>query len=336
VGPLAKVKIAVDAMGGDHAPGCVIEGAALAVQRGALRVDELLLVGQAQAVRPLLASHGLGQVELIDAPEVVGMDESAATAIRTKKNSSIAVAMRAVQAGQAQAFVSAGNTGAVVAASSLVLGRLSGVSRPGIAAPVPSRSGPCIIIDVGANIYCKPEHMLQYAVMASLYACAAFDKDRPHVGLLNIGEEEGKGNELIQAVHGLLQASPLNYGGFVEGQDIMSGDFDVVVCEGFVGNAILKVAEGLGAFVREQVQSAFASHPPTAEVAEAVKEGFRKLDYAEYGGAPLLGVSAPVLIGHGRSRPHAIMNMLRAARMAVSKDVTRHILERLGQRETVR
>ena len=317
-------------MGGDHAPGCVIEGAALAVQRGVLRVEELLLVGRSADVQPLLGSHGLAQAELLDAPEVVGMDESAA-AIRTKKGSSIAVAMRAVQEGRAQAFVSAGNTGAVVAASSLVLGRLAGVARPGIAAPVPSRTGPCIVIDVGANIYCKPEHMLQYAVMASEYARAAFGKDRPHVGLLNIGEEEGKGNELIQAVHALLQASSLHYGGFVEGQDIMSGDFDVVVCEGFVGNAILKVAEGLGAFVREQVQSAFTSHPPTAEVAGAVKEAFRKLDYAEYGGAPLLGVSAPVLIGHGRSRPHAIMNMLRAAHMAVAHDVTRHIIERLAQ-----
>jgi glycerol-3-phosphate acyltransferase PlsX len=327
------VKIAVDAMGGDHAPGCVIEGAALAVQRGGIQAEELLLVGQAAAIRPLLASHGLSQVTLIDAPEVVGMEEGAATAIRTKKNSSIAVAMRAVQAGQAQAFVSAGNTGAVVAASSLVLGRLAGVARPGIAAPVPTRSGsgPCVVIDVGANIYCKPEHMVQYALMASEYSRAAFGKDRPHVGLLNIGEEEGKGNELIQAVHALLQAAPLHYGGFVEGQDIMGGEFDVVVCEGFVGNAILKVAEGLGAFVREQIQSAFAVHPPTAEVADAVKEAFRKLDYAEYGGAPLLGVSAPVLIGHGRSRPHAIMNMLRAARMAVAKDVTKHILERLGQ-----
>jgi glycerol-3-phosphate acyltransferase PlsX len=135
---------------------------------------------------------------------------------------------------------------------------------------------------VGANIYCKPEHMLQYAVMASEYARAAFGKDRPHVGLLNIGEEEGKGNELIQAVHALLQAAPLHYGGFVEGQDIMGGEFDVVVCEGFVGNAILKVAEGLGAFVREQVQSAFTVHRRRPEVADAVKEAFRKLDYAEY------------------------------------------------------
>jgi phosphate acyltransferase len=332
------VRIAVDAMGGDHAPGCVIEGAGLAVRAGVVRPDDLLFVGQEQAVRPLLAAQGLQSVELLDAPEVVGMDESASAAIRTKKNSSIAVAMRAVQAGQAQAFVSAGNTGACVAASSLVLGRLAGVSRPGIAAPVPTRKGPCVVIDVGANIYCKPEHMLQYALMASEYVRAAFGKDDPRVGLLNIGEEEGKGNELIQSVHALLVTAPLNYGGFVEGQDIMGGSFDVVVCEGFVGNAILKVAEGLGAFVREQVQAAFTAHPPTAEVAEAVKEGFRKLDYAEYGGAPLLGVSAPVLIGHGRSRPHAIMNMLRAAHLAVTKDVTRHILERLAQpaREPVR
>jgi len=317
-------------MGGDHAPRCVIEGVALAITRGVAGADELLLVGREAAVRPLLAELHVKGVEVLDAPEVVGMDESASVALRSKKNSSLAVAMRAVAEGRAAAFVSAGNTGAVVAASTLVLGRLKGVSRPGIAVPVPTRKGPAVVIDVGANIYCKPEHMLQYAVMASEYARAAFERSDPLVGLLNIGEEEGKGNPLIQQVHVLLQSAPLHYAGFVEGQDIMAGRTDVVVCEGFVGNVILKVAEGIAEYMGGLIKGAFGRHPPRPELAQAVGEAFERLDYSEYGGAPLLGVSAPVLIGHGRSTGHAIMNMIRAARSSLQHDVGAHIEERLA------
>jgi glycerol-3-phosphate acyltransferase PlsX len=318
-------------MGGDHAPDCIVKGAALAVASGIVELSELLLVGDQAAVAALLRSHDLPSVEVLASTEIIGMDESPAAAIRSKRDSSIVVGAKAVHQGAANAFVSAGNTGAVVAASSLVLGRLAGVSRPGIAAPMPTRRGPCVLIDVGANIYCKPEHMLQYAIMASEYARAAFDKRDPLVGLLNIGEEEGKGNPLIQQVSALLQTAPINYGGFVEGQDITGGEFDVVVCEGFVGNAILKVAEGLATFVGEQVRTAFAAHQPRPEVGAAIHQAFTKLDYAEYGGAPLLGVNAPVLIGHGRSSPHAIMNMLKAAKAALAYDVNRHILERMAQ-----
>ena len=317
-------------MGGDHAPRCVIEGVALAVSRGVASPGDLLLVGREGEIRPLLAEHEVSGVEVLDAAEVVGMDEPAALAVRSKKNSSMAVAMRAVADGRAAAFVSAGNTGAVVAASTLVLGRLKGVSRPGIAVPVPTRRGPAIVIDVGANIYCKPEHMLQYAVMASEYARAALEREEPTVGLLNIGEEEGKGNPLIQQVHALLQSAPLRYAGFVEGQDIMAGRTDVVVCEGFVGNVILKVAEGIGEYMGGLIRSAFREHPPSKELAQGVEEAFEHLDYSEYGGAPLLGVSAPVLIGHGRSTGHAIMNMIRAARSALSHDMGRRIEERLA------
>ncbi len=318
-------------MGGDHAPRCVIEGVALAVARGVAGAGELLLVGREAEVRPLLAELGVAGVDVLDAPEVVGMDESASVALRSKRNSSIAVAMRAVADGRASAFVSAGNTGAVVAASTLVLGRLKGVSRPGIAVPVPTRKGPAIVIDVGANIYCKPEHMLQYAVMASEYARAAFERVDPAVGLLNIGEEEGKGNPLIQQVHVLLQSAPLRYAGFVEGQDIMAGRTDVVVCEGFVGNVILKVAEGIAEYMGGLIQGAFARHPPRPELAQSVEEAFERLDYSEYGGAPLLGVSAPVLIGHGRSSGHAIMNMIRAARSSLAHDLGARIEERLAR-----
>jgi phosphate acyltransferase len=324
------VRIAVDAMGGDHAPRCVIEGAAEAISRGLVQPSELLLVGRAEALRPLVAEHGLDRVALLDAPEVVGMDESPAAAIRSKRHSSIVVAMRAVVEGEAHAFVSAGNTGACVAASSLVLGRLPGVSRPGLAAPMPTRRGPSVVIDVGANIYCKPEHLFQYAVMASEYVRTAFGKTDPLVGLINIGEEEGKGNPLIQQVHALLAASDVNYKGFIEGQDITNGTCDVVVCEGFVGNVILKVAEGVAGFVHEQIAQAFREHPPAPAAGAAVKAAFGRLDYSEYGGAPLLGVTAPVLIGHGRSGPPAIMNMIRAAAAAVSQDVNSRIVARLA------
>lgn len=325
------MRIAIDAMGGDHAPRCVVEGAALALSEGGLTESNLLLVGREDEIRPLLDEQGLGNVDVLNASEVVGMDESSSAAVRTKKDSSIAVATRAVAEKRADAFVSAGNTGAVVAAAVLVLGRLEGVARPGIAAPIPTRKGPCIVIDVGANIYCKPDHMLQYALMADEYVQAVFGTTEPNVGLLNIGEEAGKGNPLIKQVHALLKNAPVRYGGFIEAQDIMSGDFDVVVCEGFVGNVILKLAEGLASFVHEQVQDAFAQHPPRPEVGAAIRHAFQKLDYAEYGGAPLLGVTAPVLIGHGRSDSHAIMNMVRGAGAAVSQDLGRRIVERIRQ-----
>ena len=317
-------------MGGDHAPRAVVAGAALALEQGGVEATDLVLVGQEEAIRPLVDEFGLGHVEVLHAAECVGMDESPAAAVRTKRESSIVLGMARVARQPGSAFVSAGNTGAVVAAASLVLGRLPGAARPGIAVPMPTREGPCVVIDVGANIYCKPNHMLQYAVMASEYARAVLGAELPRVGLLNIGEEEGKGNPLIQEVHSLLQQGAVDYHGFIEGQDIMNGVVDVVVCEGFVGNVILKVAEGMASFVGQQVRSAFALHPPRDEVKEALAAAFAQLDYAEYGGAPLLGVNAPVLIGHGRSSPHAIMNMIRAARSAVQHDINGHITERLA------
>ncbi len=324
-----SVKIAIDAMGGDSAPGCVVDGAALALERGFVRPEQLLLVGREGELKERLAARDLSQLEVLGATEVVEMDESPASAIRTKKDSSMTVAMKAVKAGHANAFVSAGNTGAVVAAASLVLGRLPGIARPGIAVPMPTRRGPCVVIDVGANIYCKPEHLVQYAIMAVEYTRGTLGVSAPTVGLLNIGEEEGKGNPLITETHALLQNSPIDYKGFIEGQDLMSGVVDVVVCEGFVGNVILKVSEGLASFVRQMVHEAFAEHPPRDEVAQSLGKSFQRLDYANYGGAPLLGVSAPVMIGHGRSDARAIAHMLKAAASAVKHDVNQHILERL-------
>lgn len=316
-------------MGGDHAPRAVVEGIALAIREGVVRDGDVLLVGRSEVVTPMLADAGIGGVEVAHASDVVGMDESPAAAIRSKKDSSIVVGMKLVGERRADAFLSAGNTGAVVAAASLVLGRLPGVSRPGIAVPMPTPRGPAVVIDVGANIYCKPEHLQQYAIMASEYSSSVLGRSDPLVGLLNIGEEEGKGNPLIHSTHALLQQSGLNYRGFIEGQDIVSGVADVVVCEGFVGNVILKVAEGLAQFVTSMVRNALAVHPPRDEVKAALGEAFARLDYSEYGGAPLLGVAAPVLIGHGRSTPHAFMNMIRAAGAVVKHDVNKTIVARL-------
>ena len=330
------MKIAVDAMGGDHAPRVVVEGMSLAVKHG-LDPERLMLVGRQEAVEPLLREFELeNSIQLLHAAQVIEMHESPAAAMRSKTEASIVVGMKVVKSGQAAGFVSAGNTGAVVAAAQVILGRLPDVARPGIAVPVPTREGPCTVIDVGANIYCKAVHLQQYAVMASEYAKANFNRTDPVVGLLNIGAEEGKGNPLILEAHDLLQGTDVNYKGFIEGQDIMSGAVDVVVCEGFVGNVILKVAEGLATFVSEQVHAAFAAQPPRPEVKNALGVAFSQLDYAEYGGAPLLGVAAPVLIGHGRSSPHAIMNMVKAATNAVDYDVTRRITDRLsGSEKTV-
>ncbi|MFT7462250.1 MAG: glycerol-3-phosphate acyltransferase PlsX [Pseudohongiellaceae bacterium] len=320
----------MDAMGGDHAPRAVLEGVALAVAEGGVDPASLVLVGRDDAVTPLLDELSLQSVETLHAAEVIGMDEAATAAVRSKRDSSISVGMAEVAKGLGDAFVSAGNTGAVVAAASVVLGRTAGVHRPGIAVPMPTPRGPCVVIDVGANIFCKPEHLLQYSIMASEYCRAIFHKPEPLVGLLNIGAEEGKGGGFISETHALLQEADINYRGFIEGQDILSGVVDVVVCEGFVGNVILKVSEGIARFVGHQVHNAFAQHPPRDEVKLAVSEAFASLDYAEYGGAPLLGVSAPVLIGHGRSSPHAIMNMIRAAGSVVEYGLNRHIADRLA------
>lgn len=328
------MRIAVDAMGGDRAPSCVVEGLALALEEGVASVDHVLLCGRRDALVPLLDEAGLPSVEVVDAPEVVEMTESPSQALRTKRGSSIHVGMQAVVEGRAAAFISAGNTGAVVAAATFILGRLPNVLRPGIAVPMPTRRGPSVVIDMGANIYCKPEHLAQYGIMASEYAKAAFGRQDPTVGLLNIGEEDSKGNPLILEAHARLQRAGINYYGFIEGQDIIGGTVDVVVCEGFVGNVVLKVAEGLGAFVTDQVREAFRERPPREEVAAALDRSFRKLDYAEYGGAPLLGARAPVLIGHGRSEARAVLNMIRVARSATEHDVIRHIVDRLESSRT--
>jgi len=326
------LKIAVDAMGGDHAPRAVVEGMALAISDGGVPRENLLLVGQAAALAPLIDEVGLEGVAVEDASQSIGMDESPASAIRGKRDSSIVRGMRTVAEGRAQAFISAGNTGAVVAASALVLGRLAGVSRPGIAVPVPTHRGPCVVIDVGANIYCKPDHMLQYAVMASEYCKASFGRADPVVGLLNIGEEEGKGNPLIQQVHALLQGSGVTYRGFIEGQDIMSGVVDVVVCEGFVGNVILKVAEGFSeSFLHDIFRKVAETTNGSPDVKAYMGSLKQRFDYAATGGAPLLGVEGSIIICHGRSHGGAIANAIQVATNFTRSRVNERIVDEVAK-----
>lgn len=323
------MKIVVDLMGGDTAPDCVLDGVVTSLESHEADPEELILTGPLEMLSSALKERQLDTVQFIDAPQVISMGDSPRTAVREKKDSSITKGINAVADSQADAFISCGNTGAIVAAASLLLGRLEGVKRPGIAVPMPTESGPCVVIDVGANIYCKPEHLYQYALMAAEYSKAALGQENPTIGLLNIGEEKEKGHSLIQETDERLKTLGDCYLGFIEGQDVMRGVADVVVCEGFVGNVILKIAEGVGSFICKRVTAALSSIESNAEISSCLAEAFQSLDHAAYGGAPLLGVNAPVLIGHGRSDARAVSNMIRASKAAIRYDVNSHITERL-------
>lgn len=329
------MRIAVDAMGGDHAPGQVVQGALQAARDNP--AEEVVLVGDRDRVgTEAEASGGLPtNARLVHASEVVGMDESPVEALRRKRDSSIGRAVGLLKAGEVEAVVSAGNTGAVVAASTLSLRLLPGVRKPGIAATFPTLAGHCTVMDVGANIKPRPQHLVQYAVMASAYHRHVLGHDRSRVGLLNIGEEGGKGNELVREAHRLLETAPVDYAGNQEGQDLFRGECDVFVCEGFVGNLILKVAEGLGVtlleFLRREVQFLFRRDLDHLQLDELSARLQRRVDYAEYGGAPLLGIDGLVVICHGRSDARAMANALAAAWRFASLEVNRHIVEGLSR-----
>ncbi|MFO0983921.1 MAG: phosphate acyltransferase PlsX [Planctomycetota bacterium] len=327
--------IAIDAMGGDHAPGEVVRGVGLAIEKGHVRAEELVLVGQEAAIEAVRKSCGCPAIRVVGATQTVDMGEKPAEAFRRKKDSSMMRAVELVKMGQAQAVISLGNTGAFVACAQLLLGLLPGVKRSGIAVTFHTKSGPCTVIDVGANIHCKPQHLFQYGAMASTFAKDVYSIGNPRIGLLNIGEEEGKGNELVKETRELFDGSTLNFLGNIEGQDIFAGRCDVVVCEGFVGNVVLKVAEGIGTFVAETLKSLVggfvaadksgSASATTPKLKELFDSFMRRLDYAEYGGAPLLGVNGLVMIGHGRSDARALMNAIRVSRDFVKAGVNDHI-----------
>ncbi|MBL8023482.1 MAG: phosphate acyltransferase PlsX [Elusimicrobia bacterium] len=325
------MRIALDAMGGDRGLPPNIEGALLAKQE---LEHEIILVGDQGMIEQELAHHGAsGKFIIQHAPTVIGMHEKPAEACRSKKDSSIMVCADIVSQGKADALISAGNSGATMAASLWHLRRLPGVSRPAIAAIFPTLEGNSVLLDVGANVDCKPKHLLQFAIMGSIYSKAVFGIANPRVGLLTIGEEEGKGNELTLETHPLLRASGLNYVGHTEGRDIPAGTADVFVCDGFVGNVLLKFGEGLAAAVLKLIKQEVRKHPLAIFgkylLKGAFKELLKKTDPSEFGGALLLGVNGVALIAHGGSDAKAVKNSVRTAAAFVEKGINRQISEQI-------
>ena len=314
--------IAVDAMGSDRAPKPEIEGALLAARHySGVRV---LLVGPEDQLGKELAAHPVaGQlpVEVVHASQIIGMHEKPVQAARGKRDSSMHVGLRLVKEKRALGFVTAGNTGAAMATAKMVLGALPGVDRPALANVFPTSAGkgnPSILIDVGANVDSKPHNLAQFAVMGDIYFRAIFKKAKPTVGLLSVGEEEGKGNDLTKHAFALMKELPLNFIGNVEGRDLYNGRVDVIVCDGFVGNVALKISEGLVEAVRfllrESLTSTITSQVGALLARKAFTDFGRKLDYAEYGGAPLLGIKGVAIVGHGRSNANAMKNAIRVAK----------------------
>jgi glycerol-3-phosphate acyltransferase PlsX len=310
--------IALDAMGSDRAPKPEIEGAIQAARHYGTRV---LLVGREPQIRAELERHPTAAglpLEIVHASEVIRMDDKAARAVRSKRDSSMRVGLRLVRDERASGFVTAGNTGAAMATAKMVLGALPGVDRPALAAVVPTALGTAaILLDVGANVDCKPENLEQFAIMGAIYFRSIFGTRRPRVGLLSIGEEEGKGNELTRESFQLLKQLPLNFVGNVEGRDVYNGQVDVIVADGFVGNVALKISEGIANLVRYVLKESLRA-TITAQVGyllsrSAFTDFKKRLDHTEYGGAPLLGVKGVCIITHGYSNANAIKNAIRVA-----------------------
>jgi glycerol-3-phosphate acyltransferase PlsX len=315
------MRIAVDAMGGDHAPGRPVEGALAAARNLGLGID---LVGRSDLIVAELKKHpdvSVLDVRIVDAPDVIEMTESPAQALRRKPKASIKVAAEHVAAGEANALFSAGHTGASVVAAHAAFGMLPGVDRPALAPTVPTRQGAAVLLDAGATVSCKPAHLLQFGHMGAVYARVGLGIGEPRIALLSIGEEETKGNELTRDAHQLLKASALAFVGNVEARGIFSGDADVVVCDGFTGNVALKLSEGLVEMVEdllsEELQSTFSSQVGYLLSRRAFRRFRKRVDYSEFGGAPLLGVAGLCIVGHGRSSVKAVRNAVAmASRMA--------------------
>jgi glycerol-3-phosphate acyltransferase PlsX len=331
-----SITIAVDAMGSDRAPKPEIEGAIQAARHGYARV---ILVGREDKLRHELEHHPSYQhlpIEFVYATEVIGMHEKAAQAVRSKRDSSMRVGLRLVREGRAQGFVTAGNTGAAMATAKMVLGALPGVDRPALAAVFPTAaSTAAIMIDVGANVDSKPHNLEQFAVMGEIYSRSVFNITRPRVGLLSIGEEESKGNELTRQTFGLLKQLPLNFVGNVEGRDLYNGKLDVIVCDGFVGNVALKISEGLVETVRyllkESLNATISSQVGYLLSRRAFADFKKRLDYTEYGGAPLLGIKGVTIVTHGSSNANAIKNAVRVAAEFVATGVNQKIEQELAK-----
>ncbi len=322
------MRIAVDAMGGDQAPRNIIDGALIAARH--LDVG-IILVGPAELLESEIRRHPERRgvdVQVVDASEVVGMGELAAQALRRKPNASITVATELVARGEAVAVFSAGNTGAAVMAAHRALGLLARVDRPALATTIPTRAGTAILLDSGATVGCRPQHLVQFAALGAAYAQCRFDVVRPRIGLLSIGEEESKGTEVTREAHQRLKATPLAFVGNVEARDIFKGDADVIVCDGFTGNVVLKVGEGVVEMVevllKQQLSGTLRSRLAYLLAMRVYRRILRRMDYSEYGGAPLLGVGGLCVVGHGRSSPKAVRHGIGlASRLATGRLVTR-------------
>ncbi len=324
------MKIALDAMGGDFAPAEAIRGAVEAAADPGL---EVVLVGDQEAIESELNSlnQPLERFQVVHTDEVVAMDEHPAMAMRQKPHSSVKLACELVKERRAAGMVSAGNSGATMAAATLTLGRIRGIERPALAGVLPTLSGQMMLLDLGANADCKPAYLQQFALMGSLYMERVWGVARPRVGLLSIGEEETKGNALVLEAHQLLKQAPINFVGNVEGRDIPSGSTDVVVCDGFVGNVVLKFGEGLAegmiGIIRAEITAGFLSRVAALALRPAFRRVRKRIDFAEYGGAPLLGLKGVAIVTHGRARSRAVANSLRAARRAAEQHVVEAIEE---------
>ncbi|KJS01623.1 MAG: phosphate acyltransferase [Peptococcaceae bacterium BRH_c4a] len=312
-------------MGGDYAPHEIVMGALEAGRDGI----EVILLGDSESILKELGNNKRDMIDIVHTTETIAMGEQPANAVRKKKDSSIVRAVQLVKEGKASAFVSAGSTGAVMAAALLGLGRIKGIDRPAIASVIPGKKGGTVLLDVGANVDCKPKNLQQFGIMGYIYADIILGIDNPRVGLLNVGEEESKGNELTLESFPLLKESGVNFIGNVEGRDIFNGMADVVVCDGFVGNVVLKAGEGLAMslmrMMKDELTRSWLSKMGTVLTLPGLKEIRRRVDYAEYGGAPLLGVNGVVIVCHGSSTAFAVRNAIRVAAGAVSSGLVQAI-----------
>lgn len=313
-------------MGGDYAPEEIVKGCILAYKELGI---ETLLVGDEGRIRSILIREGFkGNLPIVDAPDSIQMNEPPSNVLR-KKTSSLYTAGKLVREGLADGLVSAGNTGAVLTVGKFVIGSIEELERPAIGVALPNPKGKTVLLDVGANVDCKPKHLLHFAIIGHTYAEEILGIKDPRVGILSIGEEEGKGNELVKEAYPLLKMSRLNFKGNAEGRDIYAGTFDVIVCDGFVGNVILKASESLGfaviQMIKEEVQKSFFAKLGALLMKPALNNFKKKADFTEYGGIPLLGAKKPVIITHGRANAKAIKNAIRVA----NEFLTHHFNERL-------
>jgi glycerol-3-phosphate acyltransferase PlsX len=332
------MRIAIDAMGGDHGPGSIIDGALVAARH--LQIG-LLLVGPRAVVEAELLRHpgaGALDVETLDAGDWIGMEEPAAAALRRKPRASIRVAADAVRDGRADALFSAGHTGATVIAAHAAFGRLPGVDRPALAAIVPTRRTPAVLLDCGATVDCRPPHLVQFALMGSAYARVALACDSPRVGLLSVGEEASKGNELTREAHQLLKRAPVRFIGNVEGRDVYAGGADVIVCDGFTGNITLKTSEGLveaiEGLLHDELSGTFGTRVGYLLSRQAFRRFRRRVDHSEYGGAPLVGLNHLCIVGHGRSSPKAVRNAVHMAARFVEQNLLASLARDFAQTPT--